>query len=54
MDFFRKYDQIPRTLRIWSHLLMKSLMENFFYLFSDFFPPQLTERTLLLIENVMI
>ena len=27
-DFFSKCDQI-RTLRIWSHLLKKSLMENF-------------------------
>ena len=29
-DFFRKCDQIRRKLRIWSHLLKKSLMENFF------------------------
>ena len=28
-DFFSKYDQIRRKLRIWSHLLKKSLMENF-------------------------
>ena len=28
-DFFSKYDQIRRNLRIWSHLLKKSLMENF-------------------------
>ena len=28
-DFFSKCDQIRRKLRIWSHLLMKSLMENF-------------------------
>ena len=28
-DFFSKYDQIRRFLRIWSHLLKKSLMENF-------------------------
>ena len=28
-DFFSKVDQIPRKLRIWSHLLKKSLMENF-------------------------
>ena len=28
-DFFRKCDQIHRKLRIWSHLLKKSLMENF-------------------------
>ena len=28
-DFFSKYDQIRRKLQIWSHLLKKSLMENF-------------------------
>ena len=28
-DFFRKCDQIRNFLRIWSHLLKKSLMENF-------------------------
>ena len=28
-DFFSKCDQIRRFLRIWSHLLKKSLMENF-------------------------
>ena len=28
-DFFSKYDQIRSFLRIWSHLLKKSLMENF-------------------------
>ena len=28
-DFFSKYDQICSFLRIWSHLLEKSLMENF-------------------------
>ena len=27
-DFFSKCDQIPRKLRIWPHLLKKSLMEN--------------------------
>ena len=30
-DFFSKCDQIRRKLRIWSHLLMKSLMENFIF-----------------------
>ena len=29
-DFFSKYDQI-RSLRIWLHLLTKSLMENFIF-----------------------
>ena len=28
-DFFSKCDQIHRKLRIWSHLLKKSLNENF-------------------------
>ena len=27
-DFFSKYDQIRSFLRIWSHFLKKSLMEN--------------------------
>ena len=27
-DFFSKYDQTRRKLRIWSHLLKESLMEN--------------------------
>ena len=30
-DFFSKCDQIRRKLRIWSHLLKKSLMENSFF-----------------------
>ena len=30
-DYFSKCDQIPRKLRIWSHLLKKSLMENFIF-----------------------
>ena len=29
-DFFSKYDQIRKRLGSWSHLLKKSLMENFF------------------------
>ena len=28
-DFFNKCDEIRRKLRIWSHLLKKSIMENF-------------------------
>ena len=28
-DFYSKCDQIRRFLRIWSHLLKKSLTENF-------------------------
>ena len=30
-DFFSKYDQIHNFMRIWSHLLKKSLMENFIF-----------------------
>ena len=30
-DFFSKRDQIRSSLRIWSHLLKKSLMENFIF-----------------------
>ena len=30
-DFFSKCDQIRRKLRIWSHLLKKSSMENFIF-----------------------
>ena len=30
-DFFSKCDQIRRKLRIWSHLLKKSLMEDFIF-----------------------
>ena len=30
-DFFSKCDQIHRKLRIWSHLLKKSLMVNFIF-----------------------
>ena len=36
-DFFSKSDQIRRKLRIWSHLLKKSLVKNFnFYAVSGF------------------
>ena len=30
-DFFSKCDQTRSFLRIWSHLMKKSLMENFFF-----------------------
>ena len=30
-DFFSKCNQIRRKLRTWSHLLKKSLMENFLF-----------------------
>ena len=31
MDFFSKCDQIRMKLGIWSHLLKKSIMENFIF-----------------------
>ena len=34
-DFFSKCAQIRSFLRIWSHLLKKSLMENYIFLCSD-------------------
>ena len=34
-DFFSKCDQIHRNLRIWLHLLKKSLMENFIFLCNE-------------------
>ena len=30
-DLFSKCDQIRKKLRIWSHLLKKSVMENFIF-----------------------
>ena len=33
-DLFSKCNQIRKKLRIWSHLLKKSLMENFIFLCS--------------------
>ena len=35
-DFFSKCDQIRSFLRIWSHLLKKSLTENFLFLCHEF------------------
>ena len=35
-DIFSKCGQIHRKLRIWSHLLKKSLMENLVFLCSDY------------------
>ena len=32
-DFFNKCDQICKKLRVWSHLLEKSLIENFIFLY---------------------
>ena len=41
-DFFSKCDQIRSFLWIWSHLLRKSLMENFIFGALDFEPVHLT------------
>ena len=30
-DFFNKYEQIRSFLQIWSHLLERSIMENFIF-----------------------
>ena len=43
-DFFSKCDQIRRKLRIWSHLLQKSLMENFIFCVSERGNPSLNIR----------
>ena len=42
-DFFSKRDQIRSFLRIWSHLLKKSLMENFIFLAVIFSTLHITE-----------
>ena len=42
-DFFSKCDQIRRKLRIWSHLLKKSLMENF--IFCEVLPLESFDKT---------
>ena len=47
-DIFSKCDQIRWKLRIWSHLLKKSLMENF--IFCAVIMP-LFDRQLLLVKN---
>ena len=36
-DFFSKYDQILRKARIWSHLLKKFLMKNFYFCVVQYF-----------------
>ena len=41
-DLFTKCDQICSFLRIWSHLLQKSLMGNFIFCAAKFASPQLS------------
>ena len=45
-DFFSKFDQIRSFLRIWSHLLKKSLMGNFilYAVMSEAVPSSLSQR----------
>ena len=47
-DFFSKCDQIGSFLRIWSHVLKKSLMENSFYAVYN-----THERSIVCSESVM-
>ena len=57
-DFFSKCEQIRWKLRIWSHLLRKSLMENFIFcavnvkLLQPFHVSVLFLYTLKTLENV--
>ena len=44
-DFFSKCDQIHRKLQIWSHLLKKSLMENFTFCVVCITAPFVLSRT---------
>ena len=50
-DFFNKCDQIRRKLWIWSHLLKKSVMENFIFcaVQLQFNPNQKTKKMFLLL-----
>ena len=51
-DFFSKCDQIRSFLRIWSHLLKKSLMENFiFCAVINFFLENLTQNLFLFLPQ---
>ena len=44
-DFFSKSDQIHSFLRIWSHLLKKSFMENFIFSAVYFFESIYQKKT---------
>ena len=43
-EIFSKWDQIRRKLRIWSHLLKKSVMENSIFFFFFFFAVKAFKR----------
>ena len=47
-DFFSKCDQIRSFLQIWSHLLKKSLMENFTFCAVTIFPAMNSDNNLVL------
>ena len=54
-DFFSKCDQIRSFLRIWSHILKKSLMENFIFCAVLIYPEGLDSTgNLLIIDPVII
>ena len=44
-DFFSKCDQIRSFLRIWSHLLKKSLLKNFIFCGVEGAFPKYQEKT---------
>ena len=51
-DFFSKYDQTRNFLQIWSHLLKKSVMENFAFCAVSHYLDDLdfTEKTTVLLD----
>ena len=52
-DFFSKCDQICRKLRIWSHLLKKSLIENFIFCVVTFLQNDVVDANVMgVIKNV--
>ena len=52
-DFFSECDQILRKLRIWSHVLEKSLMENFIF-YADIKPNSWSCRFATLFKKINI
>ena len=57
-EFFSKCDQIHSFLRIWSHLMKKSLMENFFCAvappFTDTHSRIITLLLLIVVEKTVV
>ena len=52
-NFFSKCDQIRRKLRIWTHLMKKSIMENLFLAFFRLFYPPRIKDTVRKIEKAI-